>query len=307
MCLGIVCDVTDFCVRATLGLMGSRLSMIDNVTHFYVWQDLFLRRVKWGGPICDVPRYCVWRDSLLRVTWLISMCDITYFEVWHVHVSSEAFFCVMCHGIVCDVTHSCACATMGLMGSCFLMIGNVTHFYAWYDSLLWVTWLILVCDVIRHYVWLTHFCVCDCVRDSVSDTQLLVDDSEIDLFWPESFLCVIWLVVICHVTHSRVWHDSVWCGPWLIPAFVQLWGLTGRELFLCLMCLGIVCDVTDFCVRATLGLMGSRLSTIGKVTHSFVTHSYVTHSYVTHSFLWHDSFLCVAVLIPVCDMTRYHV
>jgi len=34
--------------------------------------------------------------------------------------------------------------------------------------------------------------------------------------WHDSFICVTWLIHMCDKTHSYVWHDSFICVTWLI-------------------------------------------------------------------------------------------
>jgi len=85
--------------------------------------------------------------------------------------------------------------------------------YVWHeghDSICW-TWLILVnmthSICMMHYdegmficvTWLVH--MCDMTRSYV---------------WHDSIICVTWLVHMCHMTRSYVWHDSFICVTWLV-------------------------------------------------------------------------------------------
>ena len=85
-----------------------------------------------------------------------------------------------------------------------------------------------------------------------------------------SFMCVIWLIHICDMTHSCVWHESFKWVPWLIP----------------------VCDMTHSY----------------EWHDSFPCVTWLIHMIdLTHSFMWHDSFICVQWLIHMCDMTHSYV
>ena len=81
--------------------------------------------------------------------------------------------------------------------------------------------------------------------------------------------CVTWLIHMCDMTHSYVWHDSFICVTWLIH----------------------VCYMTHL-VRETV---------VTRVT-------WLNHLCdMTHSYEWHDSFICVTWLIHMCDMTHLYV
>ena len=51
----------------------------------------------------------------------------------------------------------------------------------------------------RMYAWLIHMC-----------------DMTHSYVWHDSFTCVTWLIHMCDMTHSCVWHDSFTCVTWLI-------------------------------------------------------------------------------------------
>ena len=109
----------------------------------------------------------------------------------------------------------------------------------------------------------------------------------------DSFTCVTWLINMCDMTHSYVWHDfirMIWlvhlcdmnysCVAWLIP----------------------MCDMTHAYVRHDSQLSVSVVSSMKALIHIWdMTRSYVWHGsfmcHVTHSYAWHDSFICVAWLM----------
>jgi len=88
---------------------------------------------------------------------------------------------------------------------------------------------------------------------------------------------VSWLIHVCDMTHSYMWHDTFVYVAWLIH----------------------VCDMTHLYVWHT----------------SFTRVTWRIHMCdMTHSYVWHDSFICVTRLShtndetrPLCDMTHSHV
>jgi len=112
------------------GGCGLWLSHMCDVTHCYVWHDLFVC-VTWLIATCDMTQSYVWRDSLLRVTWLIRMCDVT-----HWYVCRDSF-------IVCDITQSYVRRDSFKCATCFVHMCTMTHS----DVLSWrihMGWLRLV-------------------------------------------------------------------------------------------------------------------------------------------------------------------
>jgi len=84
----------------------------------------------------------------------------------------------------------------------------------------------------------------------------------------DSFICVTWLIHMCDMTHSYVWHDSFICDMthWLR-------------------------DMTHWCVR-----YDSSIYVI------WLIHMYA----MTESYMWRDPFICVTWLSLRCDVTRTH-
>ena len=108
-----------------------------DMTHWYVWHDLFID-VTWPTHMCDMtPLYVhtlrshpyIWHDSFVYVTWRFHTCDMTHSCLWH-----DAFIHMGCLIRICDITHSyvwhhsCTCVTW--------------HIHVQHDSFICVTWRI---------------------------------------------------------------------------------------------------------------------------------------------------------------------
>jgi len=109
--------------------------------------------------------------------------------------------------------------------------------------------------------WLVH--VCDMTRSCV---------------WHDSFMCVTWLIHVCNMTHSCVWHDSFMCVTWLVHVCDMTRSCVWHDSFMCVTWLFRVCELTQ------------RLILVYAMTNSCV---------------WHNSSVSVRGLIQVCerDMT----
>jgi len=84
-------------------------------------------------------------------------------------------------------------------------------------------------------------------------------------------VCVTWLIHMCDVTHSYVWHDSFMCVPWFIH--------------ICVTWLIHMCDVTHLHVWRD----------------SFINETWPIHMCdMTHWYVRHDSLICVTWLIHMC-------
>ena len=100
-------------------------------------------------------------------------------------------------------------------------------------------------------------------------------------FYPCDMTHVTWLIPICDMTHSYVWHDVSYIH--ILP----MW----HDSFLHVTWLIRICDMT----------------------HSYVWHD-VSYIHIllmwhdscdtTHSYMWHDSFLHVTWPMPICDITQ---
>ena len=129
--------------------------------------------------------------------------------------------------------------------------------------------------------WLIHMC-----------------DMALSYVWHDSFLRVTWLIHTCGVliptcamTHSYVWHDSFMCVPWLIP--------TSDTPHSCVWHDSSTCGTCSFLRVTCLIHMWDMLIHVCDMTHSYV---------------WHASFICVTwliymrdMLIHMCDMPHSYV
>jgi len=120
--------------------------------------------------------------------------------------------------------------------------------------------------------------------------------------WHVSFICVIWLIHMCDMTHSYVWHDSFICVMWLI----HMCGMT----FIRAMWLIHVCGMTHSDVWHDAFICVTRRIHLCDMTHSFVCHNssicvtwLIYMCDMPHSYVWHDSFIWVP-FIPISDLTH---
>jgi len=75
----------------------------------------------------------------------------------------------------------------------------------------------------------------------------------------DSFICVTWLIRMCDMTRSYVWHDSFICATWLVHICDMSHSYVRHDSFIRVTCLIHTCDMT-------------------------------------RSYVWHDSFICVTWL-----------
>jgi len=117
----------------------------------------------------------------------------------------------------------------------------------------------------------------------------------------EVVVSVTWLIYVCGMVHSWVWHDSSTCVMWRrewgsgralwarnATRHSREWG-SGRGRF--------VCDMTHSCVWHGSFMCVTRLIRMSSGMRQWKRSLYV----------WQDSFMCVAWFIHVCDMTHPHV
>jgi len=123
--------------------------------------------------------------------------------------------------------------------------------------------------------WLVH--MCDMTRSYV---------------WHDSFICVTWLIRMCDMTHSYIWHDSIICATWLSHV--------------CDMTQSHVCHDSCICYMWHIHKRQSHSDTFICVS------TCVSFTYIC---VWHDSSMPVTWLTEihmthlhtsVCDMTDAH-
>jgi len=118
----------------------------------------------------------------------------SYSNVWFVHVTwlvaSELFICVI-H--ICDTTFKnallCTCSVLHYVAVCCTRVMHMCDSYMWHDSE-------------------------ECPAPNLQCVALCctVLHSSYSLVW---FTYVTWLMCMCDMTHSCMWHDSFTCVTWL--------------------------------------------------------------------------------------------
>jgi len=144
----------------------------------------------------------------------------------------------------------------------------MTHSYVWHNSFIcWRTPLHYLWDIT--HVWHDSFM---CVTwHSFIRVARLIEKAPLCTTCAneyDSLICATWLIHMCDMTHSYVWHDSIREHSFALPVSMNkthlyVWRTTIKRVTWLIH----MCDMTPSCV-------------------------------------WHDSFICVACLIHVCDMTH---
>jgi len=163
---------------------------------------------------------------------------------------------------------------------------TVTSAYVCHDTSIRVTWLIRL-DVsypdiscikewrrpIGCLIFLGRFLQ----KSPIINGSFATNDLQLEAFYWSSppcncvgfmnFTCVTWLIQMCDMTHSDVWHDSFRCVTWLIQMCDMMFGDVCHDSFICMNWFIYMCDMT-------------------------------------HLYVWHVSFVCVMWGQHMCDMTR---
>jgi len=145
--------------------------------------------------------------------------------------------------------------------------------YEWVMSHIWMRHDSFICDTTYLYlsfIWDTFIAL---TFIALYNTKVARVCSTSDVTHP----CVTWLIHICDMTRSHVWHDSFVCVPGLIHMLERIHSCVRHDSF----------------IRAH----------VWHVSFTYVT--WLLHMLeMTHSYVWHDSFICVTWLIPMRDMTH---
>jgi len=143
-------------------------------------------------------------------------------------------------------------------------------------------------------MWLVH--MCDMTHSYVWH------DSFIRVTWlivcHDSFICVTWLIHVCGMTHSYVWHD------WLVLMCDKTDAHVCHDSFVCVP--RASCDMIHSYVWHELSMGVTWILHMCDLTHSYVWYDSCIYviwrmhiSDMTHSYVWHDSVLCLTCLTHV--------
>jgi len=176
-----------------------------NMTHSYVWCDSFIC-VMWLIHMCDVAHSNVWQDSIVYVTWLIAvwtqcLCRplglLKWQSVWH-----DLFVCMTWLICISDMIHSHVWHKLIAVRA--QRLGRILNLLKgqpqWHESFPCVAWRIYRCDMTYHVYNMTRWSVGAMFWLSVRPT---------------------WLIHMCDVTHSYVWHDPFLFLTCLVPAWLR--------------------------------------------------------------------------------------
>ena len=148
-----------------------------------------------------------------------------------------------------------------------------------------------------HETWLIH--VCDMTRSNL---------------WHDSIIRLTWFIHVCDTTHSIVWHYSFICVTWLIHVCDTTHSYVWHDSFICVTWLIHVYDMTHSNVWHCSFICVTWLIHMCDMTHSCAWHdssmcfTWFAHMRdMTHSYVWHDSFIFVTWLIHMCDMPHSNV
>jgi len=305
---------------------------IYGITHSYV---------TWLIHVCSDMTCFLWHDSFMcdmtyaYVTWLVQMrrdvfirknphsyhtwqtsfiCDTTRsksdmifsYVTCLVHVWHDVCICDMLH-FICDMSHMNG-SHMGHDS----FIWYMTHSYvAIYMTLLIHTWHdSSMCDM-THLYMITHLYVL-----YVTWLVRLCDVTH-SYVWHASFICVIWHACATCVTWlihvSCVWHGVTWLVRKCNMVYSYVWHDSPMTWLLCTWHNSFICPTRDltrsFWVMWLVHTCGMTHPHVWHDVHEWldsstrdVTHLCVLH--VTRSCVWRDPFVCVAWLIHMCDMTH---
>ena len=99
-----------------------------------------------------------------------------------------------------------------------IWMSHVTHMsescrtYEWVMSHIWMSHVTHMNESCHTYEWVMSH-----IYDSFICVTWLIQMCAMthSYVWHDSFICVTWLIHMCDMTHSYVWHDSFICVTWL--------------------------------------------------------------------------------------------
>jgi len=105
-------------------------------------------------------------------------------------------------------------------------------------------------------------------------------------------VCVTWLLQMCDMTPSDVWHDSCTAG--------------GD----CAMCACVSWWCIHTCAMTHLHVSHNSFTCVLWLIHTghgWFIDAFMSRIHVTHSSVWHDALTCVSRLIHVCETSHSYV
>jgi len=273
---------------------------------------------RWLIRTWDTTHLCVCDIVCVSMLWLIRMqthaaftcktrcafiCETSLICTWdmtHLYVRHESFVCMISHSHVGHESVMCpTCIDICIAAIC-------------------ATWLLRTWDMTQLYVQ-RHSIMMDMNswRDSSIQTSVswLFVWHDWILWTPESLPCAWYCSIIRNTKHSYVWYDACVRVAWLIYTCGLTHGAQAGRYHACVKWLNRACDdpfhvtwIIATCHNAFIGvtcvyvyILESHISTHGM---SHVTANILASPIQRHFYAWHDSFLCVAWIIPLCDMTH---
>ena len=216
-----------------------------------------------------MPSSAVCHDPCICVVYLIHTRDTTYRCVWHgSFLGDMSHPRVLYHSFMSPLIHMCD-TTKKRIGSWFV---GANHSCMWHarDSFMYN----------QTYIWVTQFIY-------TTHSYVLRD----------SFMCVIWCILIWHTPHPSVWHGS----------FIHVTGLT----HLCDMAHSS--DMTNSSMWHNSFIRVTCLIELWYATHPYLSNDVftcVTHQHECLRFVqlgekcvtwWHYTFICC---IHMCEKTH---
>jgi len=254
---------------------------------------------------------CVWHDSSCAMTHFETLpMYVTWRNIWHDSVEGISLVCGMIHYVTWLIIRHSPCMRHGSFVGMSeadetAVVCMRSSVYGCYDWIVYETLLVCVymCDVTicmwRDYIFVTWLYICDMTiymwHDWSCDIPLICDMPH-DVTWLVLShssrmchglheiirVCVPWLLFVCDMNRSLVWHDSFICVTWLIHRNEwSWWNCGGLHEIICVWVLRLnrIWDTPRLCI------------------HMWHDYMYVTWLYICDMtiHMWHE-IICVRVL-----------